>query len=484
MKRIITLTLLLFIWQPLISQETQESIEHYESLKAGNHSKLQQIRKTGLRKKQIKKRSDLKKLSERNASEEKSLDSLIVQEWDDEFNVWENDIREHFIYDNNSLVAENVLSIRNSNTQSWQVFQKDEYTFNGSEQLVELLRYFQYVPGTWNLYEKIEFSYDSNGNETEEIQYYWDTTNSIWIPSYKNESTYDMNGNITLYSGFEWFPGVSQWLNSFKDEYFYTNGVLTSELSSNWNYGTSQWDNASQVFYTYVANQLITEIIQTWDLNSSLWINVNKMEYIYTTNDFLATEILSLWDTNTNEWELHYKDDYQYDTNDNLSQGLYSEWNGTSDVWEPYYKDEFVYDLNFTLADLIVPYFYGGDIPQEVLSINNMLIGYFGFEYINQVWVDNQKMLLYYSDYDNQLKINEFESLETFNLYPNPVNSILFIDSQMPIDKVTIYTITGQKVKVIYSDVKTIQLDKIPSGIYLLKIQSNDRTISKKLIKK
>ena len=125
-----------------------------------------------------------------------------------------------------------------------------------------------------------------------------------------------------------------------------------------------------------------------------------------------------------------------------------------------------------------------GDIPQDISSINNMLIGYFGFEYINQVWVDNQKTLLYYSDYDNPLEVNEFESLEAFNLYPNPVNSILFIDSQMPIDKVTIYTITGQKVKVIYSDVKAIQLDKIPSGIYLLQIQSNDRTISKKLIKK
>jgi hypothetical protein len=40
-------------------------------------------------------------------------------------------------------------------------------------------------------------------------------------------------------------------------------------------------------------------------------------------------------------------------------------------------------------------------------NINNMLIGYRGYEFENPNWVDTDKLVLYYSDYTNPLNTEE-----------------------------------------------------------------------------
>lgn len=68
-------------------------------------------------------------------------------------------------------------------------------------------------------------------------------------------------------------------------------------------------------------------------------------------------------------------------------------------------------------------------------------------------------------------------------VYPNPVSSILSVKSQIPLEKVEIYTITGQKVKEIRAGFRSILLNDLTSGVYTVRIYSENGLTSKVIIK-
>lgn len=397
---------------------------------------------------------DVSGLSKTGTTDHKTLDSLVFQEWNDNLNVWEPVIREQFTYDSNDRVDESIFSLWDSNTSSWKEQLKEEYTFDTNGNLILQLRYFQYTSNVWDLVNKTEWTYDSYGNIILEEYFLWDILNNLWVRTYKYELTYDSNQNLVLEIGYQWFSGINQWQNSYKDDYFYTDSVLTSEINSNWNYGTSQWDFTSQWLYNYTLNQLTTEIQQLWDSNLSSWKNESKF-------------------------------DYTYDANDNISESTNYNWeDGTPGSWVLDSKDEFVYDFNFTFAELTLPYFYGNDFDEAILSINNMLIGYIYYDYNNGLWVPADRILLFYSDYTNALDVSTFEFDPSIRVYPNPTSEFLAIDTDTPIDRVEIYSILGEKVKDVQTNFKTIPFYDLSEGVYIVKIATGNQSILKRIIKR
>ncbi len=73
-----------------------------------------------------------------------------------------------------------------------------------------------------------------------------------------------------------------------------------------------------------------------------------------------------------------------------------------------------------------------------------------------------------------------------FALYPNPATNELNIASSNAtrIEKVTIYNFTGQLVKSIDGDTRKIDISNLSSGIYLIKVQTDQGIIDRKVIKK
>lgn len=83
------------------------------------------------------------------------------------------------------------------------------------------------------------------------------------------------------------------------------------------------------------------------------------------------------------------------------------------------------------------------------------------------------------------LSINENMFAESIGLYPNPSNGIITIKNPENIifDKINILDLSG---KVIYEDDKSnleINLEKLTSGLYILKLSSEGKVIQKKFIK-
>ncbi len=85
---------------------------------------------------------------------------------------------------------------------------------------------------------------------------------------------------------------------------------------------------------------------------------------------------------------------------------------------------------------------------------------------------------------DNEAIIDNFVLNDAVKMYPNPVRNFLTIHSGFPITRVQVYSLLGDLVKDELGDVDRINMSGLNSGIYMIKIYSNQYYVTKKLIKK
>lgn len=480
MKRIITLLIVILMSQFTIAQITTKINQEFETTKA---DKISKFHKKGIKdaKNRNYKASVFNKIA---TADSKTLDSVLIQEWDDDFNIWRSSSKQEFTYDGNNIEM-TITFTWNGATSTLDPFLKDEYTFDSNGNLSSQMRSTQYTPNTWEFVSKTEYTYDSHGNLILEENYERNYMNE-WAKSYKNVITYNTNQKITLDRGYIW---DNDWINLYMDEYFYPDGITTSEINSYWNNSLSDWVLNSKWEYINDASTslLNREISYIRNMNNTEWVNEYKYVYDYdlTTPSLLVpiSETGYTWDIDLDQWENDYKDDYEYDNNNNRTFGTYYEWIGTPGNWAMYYKDEFIFDLAYDFSDLIGPFNFDDELDDTVYMFNNMMIGYRGYEYVNSVLADDMKMLFYYSNYSNPLKVDDILLANSVEVYPNPVTDILAINSKIPLDKVEIYSILGNKVKEFNSNFNAIPVNDISAGLYIVKIHSENHTVLKKIIK-
>ena len=487
MKRIITLLIVILISSFATAQITKKINQEFETTKA---DKISKIHKKGI--KDAKNRNyKASTLNKTTTADSKTLDGVLIQEWDDDFNIWRPSSKQEFTYDGVNI--EMTISFTwNGVTSTLDPFIKDEYTFDTNGNLSSEIRSFQYTPNTWEFVSKTEYTYILNNDGvyklTLEENFSWDTMGSKWVNTYKYEITYNDPYQIFIIKevGYEWSAG--DWMNLYMDEYFYTDGLMTSKINSLWNQGNdrwyfnSKWEYSRGDFHPWVPD---FEILYRRDINNIEWVYEIKIEneWIHWGSPLFLLTKQTCFTWNMDVWGFDYKDEYLYDSNGNRTIGTYYEWIETPGEWAPYYKDEFIFEHAYNFSDLITPINYDDELDDTVYWFNNMVIGYRGYEHANLVFVDDMKMLFYYSDYSNPLKVDDKILANSISVYPNPVTDILVIDSKMHVDKVEIYSILGKKVKEFNSNFDAIPVNEISAGLYIVKIQSDNNSVSKKIIK-
>jgi hypothetical protein len=81
------------------------------------------------------------------------------------------------------------------------------------------------------------------------------------------------------------------------------------------------------------------------------------------------------------------------------------------------------------------------------------------------------------------LSSEEFDSNNTFSIYPNPVSNQLNISTPFEIQKLVIYDVTGKQVKYQEGNTTAIDVQDLKSGFYLLEVTINDKKEVSKFIK-
>ena len=87
-------------------------------------------------------------------------------------------------------------------------------------------------------------------------------------------------------------------------------------------------------------------------------------------------------------------------------------------------------------------------------------------------------------DLSDPSALDSFKLNEAVTMFPNPVQHYLTIQSNIPITRVQVYSLLGQLVKEVPSNFLRIYLGDLNSGIYMIKIYSNEYYITKKLVKR
>jgi Starch-binding module 26/Secretion system C-terminal sorting domain/Glycosyl hydrolase family 57/Chitobiase/beta-hexosaminidase C-terminal domain len=73
---------------------------------------------------------------------------------------------------------------------------------------------------------------------------------------------------------------------------------------------------------------------------------------------------------------------------------------------------------------------------------------------------------------------------QVINLYPNPANSVINIDSSIEFELVNIYATTGKLIKTLKMTGKTIDISNLPLGIYIFKLMTSDqKQVYKQIVK-
>ena len=80
--------------------------------------------------------------------------------------------------------------------------------------------------------------------------------------------------------------------------------------------------------------------------------------------------------------------------------------------------------------------------------------------------------------------LDNFILNDAIKMYPNPVQNFLTIRSSLPITEVQVYSLLGELVKQISGNYSRIDLRELNSGIYMIKIHSDQFSVTKKLVKK
>ncbi|MCA0933340.1 T9SS type A sorting domain-containing protein [Lutimonas saemankumensis] len=80
--------------------------------------------------------------------------------------------------------------------------------------------------------------------------------------------------------------------------------------------------------------------------------------------------------------------------------------------------------------------------------------------------------------------IDNFVLNQEVSMYPNPVERYLTIRSTQPITRVQIFSLLGDLIMDENKNFNRMDLYRLNSGIYMIKIHSNQFHITKKLVKK
>ena len=83
----------------------------------------------------------------------------------------------------------------------------------------------------------------------------------------------------------------------------------------------------------------------------------------------------------------------------------------------------------------------------------------------------------------DNLKVNDFSSLNDLKIYPNPVKDLLYFNSENKIISFEVYDITGRILNSNKVIGNSVDLSNLKTGNYLLKLYTNDSVINSKIIK-
>ncbi len=315
------------------------------------------------------------------------------------------------------------------------------------------------------------------------------------------------------------YPDSTEWSIMARTTYTYNNNQLLSEdLYETRNVDFNTWENNSRKLYTYNTTEFpATEINEIW--TNGAWIPLIKNEKTYNLNNSLEERITSNWDTLTSGWLTYKKYQYTYDSDGILANVLsekfidgqwvyddelnyfYTDFNKIAETSEPL-------DSASTILGTRTRYYYDADeklinkVRESLLASAEDWRPVLQYNYLNNpdgsvnsfvrqvnmgadsvYWINFGRLSYFYLS-PNSI---EREDQQTFELFPNPTNDLVYIRTEGNFNP-EYYKIINLEGKTILSGSlnalnAAISMSGIPAGIYLVELSRGDKVELGKIFK-
>jgi hypothetical protein len=367
---------------------------------------------------------------------------------------------------------------------------KTTWAYDTHGNMTEMVFYYWYG-SEWEITDgyKTIYTYDNNGNITEEISQYWDYSTNDWMNDWRETTTYDNNGNITEEMGQEWINDA--WVNDWKDTYTLNgNGVPTSLLVSTW--VNDAWVIEGQyidvVWHNWQKEQIQSYVYQYF--YNDVWINAERLTASYSGDNYV--EVYEYWSGSV--WENEYRDSYTASATEEV--WTYEYWENGEWVYGDRYTD--TYDDHGNWTGYTYEYWENGewqidygDMAAHTYNNDGDLIETIQkyWDYELEEYVNSGRYV--YSNFQYfESGITDRNSLENVTIFPNPVSSSIHIqidDPEIDFYRLDIMNLAGQTIySNSYSNLSSsINVENLEQGLYILRITADNNKIhTYKLTKK
>jgi len=366
-----------------------------------------------------------------------NLTVLIKYNLDNETDLWVNNYRELFNY-NNGNMTEHIFQKWEITTNEWRNIQNLVYRFDefGNETVYEFKTWNNSISDWINKSKYIHF-YNENKYKTFTITENWDKCAHKWDTTLRISYTYNTNNNLISKIAEQWNPETKEWyFSSFSTHFSYLfdeNGNQINKKVQYWNQVTKKWNNANQYISRYDENGDKTQYInQSWDISGNKWKNNTQQLSLFDENRNKIQYTKQKWNVSDNEWNNSIKETFLYSIDNNLIQYTFFNWNNDDFEWDIFEIDKY-----------------------------------------------------YWSDFNNS-QISDVNKIR-FALFPNPATNKIVIssDSNIQIKGIKIFSISGKLLKFEKLNFNNeIDITDLTSGTYFINIQTDESETSIKFIKR
>jgi hypothetical protein len=297
----------------------------------------------------------------------------------------------------------------------------NQYSTNASKFTLDSINYQSLQPDPNNPSDafRSSYTYDANGNMIEMKSYMWSGFDNKWIPIKKIEYSFDSYGNNDSYTRSNWSPS-NVWQGSYKmDKTYNTNGELIETIDSVLNQLSSQWEAQWKTSYIYGTNgNLNSSLTMFWNLVDNQWGKWEKSENTYDSNNNLSESYFSSWKPGNLTWDTLRVIKNNYDSNNNLTNSKTSVKDNNQGNWSIEVLETFTYNQNYQVINYeknhyVIPqkshkYEYTYDLNDNPIEIKRLL-----WDTVDISWVNSYKDILSYDNsHDSSVLIvpQEFKS--------------------------------------------------------------------------
>ena len=272
-------------------------------------------------------------------------DSSIISYWDDVLQEWYYFQRNIYLHDAQNREAETASNSWNRARQQWELKSYTTYTFSTNTTLCISQNYNPSTQQYINNYQILN-SYNAQSQLIDSYYFSWSQAEMRWDTLNGYSYSYDGSGNrIEEVSRHRNQNGI--WSFTGRKILTYdTQNRQTGSLEELWS--GSGWTPFIKTDHSYDAQGLQgTETAYQWDATLATWLPAYIYQEMYLQNGETKEFIYSSWNSETEEWEADSRGDYAYDEEDNLIE--YTQFNHLDNAWVGAYKNTYYYSkLNTT----------------------------------------------------------------------------------------------------------------------------------------